>query len=596
MSVEAELEESIGYTPVQRMRHSAAHVMAEAVLDIFPDAKLAIGPAIEDGFYYDFDLPRTLTPEDLPDIEQRMARIVAGKYPFVRDRWPREKALEYFRDKGQTYKVELIENLPDAEVGIYQQDTFLDLCRGPHVENTSQIGPFKLMKIAGAYWRGDENRPMLQRIYGTAWFTQEELDEYLWRLEEALKRDHRKLGRELKLFIVSDEVPAGVPLFLPNGETLRYQMESYVRETQEKYGYQHVWTSHLGKVRLYKTSKHWYNYRENMFPIMYGDQEASEDDAYVLKPMNCPHHITLYKSQMHSYRELPVRYAEFATLYRYEKAGTLTGLARVRSLTQDDAHVFMRPDQIQEEFNRAIDLTMEVFDTYGLKDYWIALSLRDPNHKEHYTGSDDVWEKAESALREAVKNKGIEAREMIGEAAFYGPKTDFMVRDALGRDWQCSTVQLDFVQPENFQLEYIGEDGQPHRPVMIHRAVTGSTERFMALIIEHFAGAFPVWLAPVQAMIIPIADRHQEYANKVLDTLKSAGVRAEVDSRSERMNAKVRDAQLMKIPYMLVVGDKEQQSQTVSVRLRTNENLGATPLDTFVARITDIVKTKSRDL
>ncbi len=596
MSVEAELEESIGYTPIQRMRHSAAHVMAEAVLEIFPDAKLAIGPSIEDGFYYDFDLPRTLTPEDLPDIEQRMARIVAGKYPFLRDRWPRENALEYFRDKGQTYKVELIENLPDAEVGIYQQDTFLDLCRGPHVENTSQVGPFKLMKIAGAYWRGDENRPMLQRIYGTAWFTQEELDEYLWRLEEAQKRDHRKLGRDLKLFIVSDEVPAGVPLFLPNGETLRYLMESYVRETQEKYGYQHVWTSHLGKVRLYKTSKHWYNYRESMFPIMQGEQEASEDDAYVLKPMNCPHHITLYKSQMHSYRELPVRYAEFATLYRYEKAGTLTGLARVRSLTQDDAHVFMRPDQIQEEFNRAIDLTMEVFNTYGLKDYWIALSLRDPDHKEHYAGSDDVWEKAESALKEAVKNKGIEAREMIGEAAFYGPKTDFMVRDALGRDWQCSTVQLDFVQPENFQLEYIGEDGQPHRPVMIHRAVTGSTERFMALIIEHFAGAFPVWLAPVQAKIIPIADRHQEYANTVLNILKSAGVRAEVDSRSERMNAKVRDAQLMKIPYMLVVGDKEASENAVAVRLRTNENLGATPLATFVARITDIIKTKSRDL
>jgi len=596
MSVEAELEESTGYTPVQRMRHSAAHVMAEAVMEIFPDAKLAIGPAIEDGFYYDFDLPRTLTPEDLPDIEQRMARIVAGEYPFLRDRWPREKALEYFRDKGQTYKVELIENLPDAEVGIYQQDTFLDLCRGPHVENTGQVGPFKLMKIAGAYWRGDEHRPMLQRIYGTAWFTQEELDEYLWRLEEAMKRDHRKLGRELKLFIISDEVPAGVPLFLPNGETLRYQMETYVRETQEKYGYQHVWTSHLGKVRLYKTSKHWYNYRENMFPIMFGDQEASEDDAYVLKPMNCPHHITLYASQMHSYRELPIRYAEFATLYRYEKAGTLTGLARVRSLTQDDAHVFMRPDQIQEEFNRAIDLTMEVFETYGLKDYWIALSLRDPNNKEHYAGSDDVWEKAESALREAVKNKGIEAREMIGEAAFYGPKTDFMVRDALGRDWQCSTVQLDFVQPENFQLEYIGEDGQPHRPVMIHRAVTGSTERFMAMIIEHFAGAFPVWLAPVQAMIIPIADRHQEYANQVLDILKSAGVRAEVDSRSERMNAKVRDAQLMKIPYMLVVGDKEQQSQSVAVRLRTNENLGATALSTFLVRITEIIKTKSREL
>src|SRR5579884_2619854 len=595
-SVVAELEESVGYSPIQRMRHSAAHVMAEAVLEIFPDAKLGIGPAIEDGFYYDFELPRSLTPEDLPDIEQRMARIVAGKYPFIRDRWPREKALQYFRDKGQVYKVELIENLPDEEVGIYTQDTFLDLCKGPHVDNTGQIGPFKLMRVAGAYWRGDEHRPMLQRIYGTAWFTQEELDQYLWRLEEALKRDHRKLGRELKLFVISDEVPAGVPLFLPNGETLRHEMESYVRETQEKYGYQHVWTSHIGKVKLYKTSKHWYNYRENMFPVMHGEQEMSEDDAIVLKPMNCPHHITLYKSQMHSYRELPVRYAEFATLYRYEKAGTLTGLARVRSLTQDDAHVFMRPDQIQEEFNRAIDLTLEVFNTYGLTDYWISLSLRDPNKKEDYAGSDEVWEQAESALRQAVENKGIQYREMIGEAAFYGPKTDFMVRDALGRDWQCSTVQLDFVQPINFELEYIGEDGQPHRPVMIHRAVTGSTERFMAMIIEHYAGAFPVWLAPVQAMVIPIADRHIEYANQVLQALKAAGVRAQVDDRGERMNAKVRDAQLQKIPYMLVVGDKEAANNAVAVRLRTNENLGATPLNDFVQRITSIIATKSREL
>src|SRR5215471_11022696 len=595
MSVEAELQESVGYTPIQRMRHSAAHVMAEAVQEMFPKARFAIGPAIEDGFYYDFELPRALTPDDFADIEQRMARIVEGKYPFVCERWPREKALKYFRKKDQAYKVELIENLPDEEVGIYQQHHFLDLCRGPHVDNTGQIGPFKLMRVAGAYWRGDERRPMLQRLYGTAWFTQQELDQYLWRLEEAQKRDHRKLGKELKLFVISDELPAGVPMFLPNGEMLRHLMESYVRETQEKYGYQHVWTSHLGKVKLYKTSRHWYNYRENMFPIMQGEQEQSEDEAYILKPMNCPHHITLFKTQAHSYRELPVRYAEFATLYRYEKAGTLTGLARVRSLTQDDAHVFLRPDQIQEEFNRAIDLTLEVFKTYGLTDYWISLSLRDPRKKEEYAGSDEICKRAEQALREAVENKGIKYTEMIGEAAFYGPKTDFMVKDALGRDWQCATVQLDFVQPENLDLEYIGEDGQPHRPVMIHRAVTGSTERFMALIIEHFAGAFPVWLAPVQAMIIPIADRHQEYANQVLDILKSAGVRAEVDIRSERMNAKVRDAQLMKIPYMLVVGDKEEQSQSVSVRLRTNENLGATPLDTFLVRITEVIKTKSRE-
>src|SRR5579859_1391666 len=414
MSVEVELEESIGYTPIQRMRHSAAHVMAEAVQEMFPDARFAIGPAIEDGFYYDFDLPRTLTPEDLPDIEQRMARIVAGKYPFLRDRWPREKALEYFRNRDQIYKVEIIENLPDAEVGIYQQHNFLDLCRGPHVTNTGQIGPFKLMRVAGAYWRGDEHRPMLQRIYGTAWFTQQELDQYLWRLEEAQKRDHRKLGKELKLFVISDELPAGVPMFLPNGEMLRYLMESYVRETQERYGYQHVWTSHLGKVKLYKTSKHWYNYRENMFPVMQGEQEASEDEGYILKPMNCPHHFTLYKSQMHSYRELPVRYAEFATLYRYEKAGTLTGLARVRSLTQDDAHVFLRKDQIQEEFNKAINLTHEVFATYGLSDYWVRLSLRDINKRKEYTGSDEVWTNAENALRQAVEDAGIRYNEGVG--------------------------------------------------------------------------------------------------------------------------------------------------------------------------------------
>jgi len=596
MVIEADLEESVHYTPIQRMRHSAAHVMAEAVLEIFPDAKLAIGPAIEDGFYYDFDLPRALTPDDLPDIEQRMQRIVEAKYPFLRDRWPREKALEYFAAKNQIYKVELIENLSDAEVGIYEQGAFLDLCRGPHVENTGQIGPFKLMRVAGAYWRGDEHRPMLQRIYGTAWFTQEELDQYLWRLEEALKRDHRKLGRELKLFVLNDDLPAGVPMFLPNGEMLRHQMESYVRETQERYGYQHVWTSHLGKVKLYKTSRHWYTYREDMFPIMKGEQEMSEDDGMVLKPMNCPHHILLYKSQMHSYRELPIRYAEFATLYRYEKAGVLTGLARVRSLTQDDAHVFLRPDQVQQEFNNAIDLTLEVFETYGLMDYWVRLSVRDPQKKAEYIGGDDVWETAESALREAAEKKGVHYEMGIGEAAFYGPKIDFMVRDALGREWQCSTIQLDFNQPNNFELEYIGEDGQAHRPVIIHRAVTGSTERFMALLIEHFAGAFPVWISPVQAIVIPIADRHQEYAGKVLATLKAAGIRAEMDVRGERMNAKIRDAQMQKIPYMLVVGDKEAVADAVSVRLRSNLDLKAMPLSRFIEQVSKIISTKSREL
>jgi threonyl-tRNA synthetase len=452
------------------------------------------------------------------------------------------------------------------------------------------------MRVAGAYWRGDEHRPMLQRIYGTAWATQEELDQYLWRLEEAQKRDHRKLGRELKLFTFSEDVGPGIPLFYPRGEMLRRLMETYVRETQESYGYQHVWTSHLGKVNLYKTSKHWFTYRDDMFPVMKGDQESSEDDGYILKPMNCPHHITLFKTQMHSYRELPVRYAEFATLYRYEKAGVLSGLARVRSLTQDDAHVFLRPDQIQEEFNKAVNLTLEVFETYGLKDYWVRLSLRDPQKKADYVGSDEVWESAESALRGAVERKGMKYEEGIGEAAFYGPKVDFMVRDALGREWQCSTIQLDFVQPINFELEYVGEDGQPHRPVMIHRAVTGSTERFMAMLIEHFAGAFPVWLSPVQAMIIPIADRHQEYANKVLEQLKAAGIRAELDTRGERMNAKIRDAQMQKIPYMLVVGDKEAAADAVSVRLRTNVDLKSMPLTQLIERVSGISSSRSMEL
>jgi len=385
-------------------------------------------------------------------------------------------------------------------------------------------------------------------------------------------------------------------MFYPRGETLRYLMETYVREAQEKHGYQHVWTSHLGKVHLYKTSRHWYTYQEDMFPVMKGEQETSEDDAYMLKPMNCPHHIILYKSQMHSYRELPVRYAEFATLYRYEKAGTLTGLARVRSVTQDDAHVFMRSDQIQAEFNNAVSLTMEVFETYGLTDFRIRLSLRDPQKAQDYIGNEDAWNAAEAALRSVVESEGIAYEEGIGEAAFYGPKVDFMVRDALGREWQCSTIQLDFIQPENFELEYVGEDGQAHRPVMIHRAVTGSTERFMALLIEHFAGAFPVWLAPVQAMIIPIADRHIEYANKVLAQLKSVGIRAEVDMRGERMNAKIRDAQMQKFPYMLVVGDKEASAEAISVRLRTNVDLKSIPLTQFIERVSAIIKSKSREL
>lgn len=572
-----------------RMRHSAAHMMAKAVVDMFPDARIAIGPPIEHGFYYDFDLPRSLTPEDLAVFEANMREQMQRDWPFVQSSIPKAEALERFKD--QPYKLEIIEGIPDAEVGLYTHGPFTDLCGGPHVESTGEVGAFKLTSVAGAYWRGDASRPMLQRVYGVCFPTQAELDAHLAMLEEARKRDHRRLGRELGLIAFSDDVGSGIPLFLPHGEIVRHEMESWVREVQTRHGFQHVWTAHVARAELYKKSGHWEHYRDVMWPPMDDD-----GDIYVLKPMNCPSHMTLYNTQLHSYRELPLRYAEFATLYRYEKAGTLTGLARVRSLTQDDAHVFLRPDQIQEEFDRAVNLTLEVLDTYGLIDYWIRLSLRDANKKEEYVGRDEVWEMAESSLRNALNNRGIQYQEAIGEAAFYGPKMDFMVRDALGREWQCSTVQLDFVQPENFGLEYIGEDGMAHRPVMIHRAVTGSTERFMAMLIEHYAGAFPVWLAPVQTMIIPIADRHLEYANQVLEALKAARVRAEVDARSERMNAKVRDAQMQKIPYMLVVGDKEAAANAVSVRLRSNENLGPVPLPAFIERITDRIKTRSKEL
>lgn len=604
MSVEEELNQSVSYTPLQRMRHSAAHVMAEAVQDLFPGARFAIGPAIEDGFYYDMELPRALTPDDLPVIEERMRKSIAANHPFLQSRWPREKALAYFREKDQPYKIEIIENLADAEVGIYQQGPFLDLCRGPHVESTGQIGPVKLMRVAGAYWRGDEKRPMLQRLYGTAWSTQEELDHYLWQLEEARKRDHRKIGRELNLFTFSEDVGPGVPLFLPKGEIIRHEMETYVREVQEKHGYQHVWTGNVARVRLYKRSKHWNHYRDSMFPKMQEERdiregesaEEIENNSFELKPMNCPSHILLYKSQRHSYRELPVRYAEFATLYRFEKQGELSGLTRVRSLTQDDSHLFVRHDQILSEFGSIVDLVHEILGTYGLTDYSVRLSLPDLSDRETYHGDLAIWEQAIADLRMALDSKGLAYEAVEGEAAFYGPKMDLMARDALGREWQLSTIQLDFFQPENFDLEYIGEDGQSHRPAIIHRAIMGSTERFLGVLIEHYAGNFPVWLSPVQAVVIPIADRHLEYAESVAAQLRAAGLRVEVDGRSERMNAKVRDAQMQKIPYMLVVGDKEAEANTVSLRLRTNENLGAVPLAEFVATASRLNGDRSHEL
>lgn len=605
MSVEQELDQSLKYTPLQRMRHSSAHVMAEAIQDLFPGVRFAIGPAIDDGFYYDMELPRPLSPDDFPAIEERMRQSIAANYPFKQTKWSRAKALKYFREKDQPYKVEIIENLPDAQVGIYEQGPFLDLCRGPHVESTGQIGVFKLMRVAGAYWRGDEHRQMLTRVYGTAWFTQAELDQYLWQLEEARKRDHRKLGRELNLFTFSEDIGPGIPLFLPHGEVVRHEMESYVRDVQTAAGYQHVWTANIARVRLYKRSKHWQHYRDSMFPNMQETRDAHEgesaeeleDNSFELKPMNCPSHFTLYSSQRHSYREFPIRYAEFATLYRFEKQGELGGLTRVRALTQDDSHIFVRHDQIQEEFGNIVDLVREILGTFGLTDYRVRLSLPDMSDSTKYHGNADIWAAAVADLRAALDSKGLEYEAAEGEAAFYGPKMDLMARDALGREWQLSTIQLDFFHPENFDLEYTGEDGQAHRPAIIHRAIMGSSERFMGVLIEHYAGAFPVWLAPVQVMVIPISDeKHGAYASQVLARLRKAGLRAEVDMRKERMNAKVRDAQLQKIPYMLVVGDKEAEADAVAVRLRSNENLGAIPLVGFIATAGAIASNREKSL
>jgi threonyl-tRNA synthetase len=592
MSVEEELNQSVAYTPLQRMRHSAAHVMAEAVQDLFPGARFAIGPAIEDGFYYDMELPRPLTPEDLPAIEERMRQSIAANHPFERSRWPREKALAYFKDKDQPYKVEIIENLPDAEVGIYQQGPFLDLCRGPHVERTGQIGPFKLMRVAGAYWRGDEHRPMLQRLYGTAWFTQEDLDAYLERLEEAKRRDHRKLGKDLDLFMISDEVGAGLPLWLPKGATVRRLLEEYILGKEREQGYQHVYTPHLAKLDLYKTSGHWEHYHDSMYPPM----EMDSGEQLVLRPMNCPHHIMVYKQKMRSYRDLPVRIAELGTMYRLERSGELAGLSRVRAMTLNDAHIFCTPEQMLSEFIRVVRLIQETYAVMGFESYSYRLSLRDPNDTVKFVDNETMWQQSEAALRQALDQLGVEYYESIGDAAFYGPKLDVQVANVLGKDETISTVQLDFTLPERFDLEYIGEDGQSHRPVMIHRGVLSTMERFLAFLIENYAGNFPVWLAPVQVVVIPIADRHHEYAEQVAHTLRSAGLRVEVDVRSDRMNAKVRDAQLQKIPYMLVVGDKEAEGDTVSLRLRTNDNVGAVPLSTFVATARRLNDERSRDL
>jgi len=564
-----------------RLRHSTAHVMAGAVLELFPEAKLAIGPSIEDGFYYDFQVSRPFTPEDLETIEGRMRREVAADVAFERLESSRDEAEEQFAD--QPFKLEIIAGIPgDVAISTYRHGSFEDLCEGPHVESTAAIVAFKLLSVAGAYWRGDENQPMLQRIYGTAFESQEALDNHLSMLEEAQRRDHRVLGRDLGLFMMDPIAPAS-PFFLPKGTIVYNLLIGYVRELYQRYGYQEVITPQIFDSELWKRSGHYENYQENMYFIQ---MEARE---YGVKPMNCPGHAMIYASDLRSYRDLPMRIADFGRLHRYERSGVTHGLTRVRSFVQDDAHIFCTTEQIQAEVKGFIQMLTEAYTLLHFNDIRIALSLR----PEKRIGADGVWDNAETALEAVLDDTGLTYESMPGEGAFYGPKIDFFVPDALGREWQLGTIQLDFSMPERFNLEYVAEDGTRQRPVMLHRAMLGAIERFMGILIEHFSGAFPVWLAPVQAVIIPIADRHLEYAQRVESRLAAAGIRIEVDDRGERMNAKVRHAQLQKVPYMLIVGDREAEDDAVSVRLRSGENPGPTPVESALSMIQEAIASRA---
>ncbi|MFC1964020.1 threonine--tRNA ligase [Chloroflexota bacterium] len=564
------------------MRHSTAHVMAEAVLSIFHDAKFGIGPAIEGGFYYDFELPRSLAPEDLPVIEEKMQESIAANLPFTRREIDKAAARKLFAD--QPYKLELLDEIPDEEVSIYQQGNFTDLCRGPHLDATGEIKAFKLINIAGAYWRGDERRPMLQRIYGAAFPTRKELDEYLEKLEEAGRRDHRRLGRELDLYSIHEEAGPGLIHWHPRGAAIRRIIEDFWREEHVKRDYDIVFTPHIGKVDLWKTSGHWEFYRENMYSPMDVDEQL-----YVIKPMNCVGHILIYKTRLRSYRDLPLRFAELGTVYRYERSGVLHGLARVRGFTQDDAHIFCRFDQLEDEVVRVLELTHFMMNTFGFSKYKVMLSTR----PDKYAGTPEDWEQATETLRRALERTGTAYTIDPGEGVFYGPKIDTKIEDALGRDWQGPTVQVDFNNPQRFDVNYIGEDGQEHAVAMIHRTVLGSMERFLASLIEHYGGAFPVWLAPVQVKIIPIADRHLEYVAKLSGELKDSSIRVEVDARSERVNLKIRQAQLEKVPYMLVIGDKEVAGNTVSVRLRSGEQQNDQPRTDFKEAVLAATRAKS---
>ncbi len=561
-------------------RHTASHIMADAVQSLFPEAKVAIGPAIQEGFYYDFDVPEPFTEDDLAKIEAKMREIIAADLPLVRKEMPRLEAINLFREKGEKYKAELLAAMPDEVVSTYSQGDFVDLCRGPHLPSTGRVKAFKLLSVAGAYWRGDERNPMLQRIYGTAFPTQEQLDEFLRRREEAARRDHRRLGRELDLFSIPEQLGGGLVLWHPKGGMLRYLIEEFCRREHLKRGYQMVFSPHIARAHLWETSGHLSFYRDGMYgPMMIDDEE------YRIKPMNCPFHVLIYKSQVRSYRDLPLRLFELGTVYRYERSGVLHGLLRVRGFTQDDAHIICTPDQIGEEVKGVLDFALFLMRAFGYQDFQVDLSVRGDSDPDKYMGSDEEWEIAERSLVEAIESRGLSYHRAPGEAVFYGPKIDIKLEDSMGRLWQGPTIQFDFNLTSRFDMEYVGADGARHTPLMIHRALFGSLERFIGGYIEHTGGAFPVWLAPVQAKIIPIADRHHDYAQQVGRKLRESGVRVEVDDRRATTGAKIRDGEMQKIPYLLIVGDREQEADTVSVRKHGEGNLGAQGVDDFLSAL-----------
>lgn len=571
--------------------HSSAHLMAEALQELYPGTKFGIGPAIENGFYYDIEPGGgvVLTDKDLEAIEKKMLELARQKEEFRRIDVGKKEALEHFASLGEVYKVELINDLEDGKITYYRQGAFTDLCRGPHLPDTSYIKAIKLTSLAGAYWRGDEHNKMLTRIYGITFPKQKMLDEWLVLMEEAKKRDHRKIGKEMELFTFSQAVGAGLPLWLPKGAMLRDSLEAFLRKVQKKYGYQQVITPHIGNVNLYKTSGHYQKYGKDSFQVITTPQEGEE---FMLKPMNCPHHCEIYKFKPRSYKDLPLRFAEFGTVYRYEQSGELHGLTRVRGFTQDDAHLFCTPDQLKEEFKKVIDIIFIIFKALDFKDYTAQISLRDPNNRDKYIGTDENWEKAERAIIEAAEEKGLKTTVELGEAAFYGPKLDFMVKDAIGRKWQLGTIQVDYNLPERFDLEYTGADNLKHRPVMIHRAPFGSMERFVAVLIEHTGGKFPLWLTPDQVVVMPISEKYNDYAQKLSDLLNNSDIRTVLDDRNEKIGRKIRDNELKKIPYLLVVGENEQESNTVSVRRQGHGDMGVMPVDEFIGKIKNEIESQ----